>query len=111
MLDALSPEDLNDLRTPADVAVSPDGTRVAFVVAESDPNEDEYRRSLFVAPADGDRDPHRLTRVADTSSPTWGPSGDRLAFLAARERDTALQVGSDDGDSDAEADENVKGTE
>lgn len=103
MSEPLSSDDLYDLRTPTGVAVAPDGGRVAFVVTESDPDEDEYRRSLFVVPADGDRDPHRLTRVDDASTPKWGPDGERLAFLAARERDAALAVGSD-AEDDAAAD-------
>lgn len=106
MPDTLSSEDLYDLRTPTTVAVSPGGDRVAFVVVESDSNENEYRRSLFIAPTDGNRDPHRLTRVADASSPKWGPDGDRLAFLAARDRDSALEVGSstEDGETEDETD-------
>ena len=104
MSDTLSPEDLYNLRRPTEVAVSPDGTRVTFVVVESDPNEDEFRRTLYVAPTEGDRSPHRLTRVADAGSPKWGPTGDRLAFVAARNQDVALEVGSDAEDSGDEDD-------
>nr|WP_227778808.1 S9 family peptidase [Haladaptatus pallidirubidus] len=106
--DPLTPPNLYDLRRPSDVAVSPDGDYMAFIVTESDPDEDEYRRSLFVASTDGNREPHRLTRVADATSPKWAPNGDRLAFLATRERDVALIVGRN---SDAEYDENADNAE
>ncbi|SFB71186.1 Dipeptidyl aminopeptidase/acylaminoacyl peptidase [Halobiforma haloterrestris] len=63
-------------------------------------------------PADGSRDPHRLTSVEGVSSPTWSPSGDQLAFLADRGTDVERRVGrrereeEDDGDGSAGGDEN-----
>ncbi|QLG27585.1 S9 family peptidase [Halorarum halophilum] len=89
-----------DLTQVLDVALSPDDSRVAFLADEFDADEDERVASMFVAPTDGSRDPHRLTRVADAGSPKWGPDGDRLAFLAAREEDNARRVGGDDADTD-----------
>ena len=100
-----------DLSTVTDAALSPDGDRVAFVADEFDPEADDRRSSLFVAPADGSDAPHRLTRASDASSPAWGPDGDRLAFLAAREEDVDRLVSQslpeedegDDGDETGEA--------
>lgn len=98
------PADLRfDLARPRSVSVSPDGDRVAVVVNEDDPNEDETRTSLFVVPTDGSRDPHRLTRVADADSPTWSPDGDRLAVSMARSRDVELAVGRGDDGRGADA--------
>jgi dipeptidyl aminopeptidase/acylaminoacyl peptidase len=102
-----------DLTRVSDLALSPDGERVAFVIEEFDESADERRQSVCVVPADGSRSPHRLTRASDAHTPKWSPGGSRLGVLAARERDTELAVtGSDTGDgasddeSESETDEN-----
>ncbi|MFC6795700.1 TolB family protein [Halobaculum halobium] len=103
-------ESYYDLRLLSEVSVSPDGERVAFTAQESDPAADEHRTGLYVAPVDGSRDPHRLTRASSASSPTWGPDGDTLAFLAAREEDLDRKRGRvDDGGDESAADGNGGG--
>lgn len=94
-----------DLTQVGAVAVSPDGTRLAFTTTEYDPDEEEAVASLYVVPTDGSRDPHRLTRVPDAGSPKWSPSGDRLAFLAARDEDVELRVGREGDDDQDEAED------
>jgi dipeptidyl aminopeptidase/acylaminoacyl peptidase len=86
---------------------------VAFLATDPEPEEHSHRTSLFVAPTDGSREPHRLTRASDAGSPAWSPDGTRLAFVAAREEDAELTVergseelddesGASGGDDDAE---------
>ncbi|WP_458189911.1 S9 family peptidase [Haladaptatus sp. NG-WS-4] len=98
-------EDFYDLTLTTDVALSPDGSRLAFVADEFDREEDERRTSLFVVPTDGSDDPHRLSRASDASSPKWSSDGSKLGFLAAREEDTALSVRDDTEDENGGDDE------
>ena len=94
-----------DLTQISEIAVSPDGSRVAYVATAYNQSEDEPISSLFVTSTDGSREPHQLTTVSGASSPQWSPSGDRLAFLATREESTDRQVGwTRDDDSDDESD-------
>ncbi|GAA0231735.1 S9 family peptidase [Haladaptatus pallidirubidus] len=94
--------DFYDLTLAADLALSPDGDRLAFVASEFDRDEDDRRTSLFVVPTDGSDSPYRLSRASDAGSPKWSPDGSKLAFLAARDEDAALSVQNGDCDSDDE---------
>src|SRR4051795_4946203 len=78
-------EDLYALRVPTDVRVSPDGSRVAFVVKESSPDKDEYRSAIWLAPADGSAPPRKITLGSKhDNAPRWSPDGRTLAFLSDR---------------------------
>jgi dipeptidyl aminopeptidase/acylaminoacyl peptidase len=92
----MDPEAYYNLTRIFAVAVSPSGDRVAFMATEADAEDDEVRRSLFVVPADGSAEPHRMTRASDGGSPKWSPSGRYLAFLAVRDEDSELGVTTED---------------
>lgn len=94
-----------DITHIGDLAVSPEGDQVAYIAREADPDEDQMRGSVFVVPTDGSRAPHRLTRVADASSPTWSPDGRFLGFIATRDEDTELAVSDDEDEFDPEDEE------
>ena len=107
---ALSTEKWYDLTRILGVAVSPDGDQVAVLTNESDPDEEESVTSLWVVPADGSREPHRLTRASDAGSPTWSPDGSKLGFVAVRDEDAARRVGrEEDANADEEADADSDG--
>ncbi|MDY6764401.1 MAG: S9 family peptidase [Halobacteria archaeon] len=101
-------EDYYDLSIANQLSLSPDGERVAFIVSEFDGEEDERLNSLFVAPTDGSEQPYRLTRVSNASSPKWSPDGEKLGFIAQRDEDVELKVGSKPSE-ETEDDESEEG--
>ncbi len=85
-------EDVLELRTVSQLAVSPDGSWVAYVVSERSMEEDRLETDVWVVPSDGGpEDARQLTfRPGSDGSPQWHPSGGWLAF--ASDRDDRRQV-------------------
>jgi dipeptidyl aminopeptidase/acylaminoacyl peptidase len=86
----VKPEDLIDLYNVSDVRISPDGTRVAFVVEEpADPEKPKTPRDtdIWMVPADGS-EPARRFAASDRLErmPRWSPDGRHLAFLTNRDQ-------------------------
>ncbi|WP_125609850.1 serine hydrolase [Specibacter cremeus] len=70
--------DLAALALPAEPAVSPDGTRIAYTLATTEGGA--ARSALWLASAAGGT-PLPLTRPGRDGSPVWRPDGAALAFL------------------------------
>lgn len=113
MDDGLSGADYYEQTLVSETAVSPGGDRVAFTAREFDANQAETLSSLFVVPADGSRDPHRLTRIPRVSSPAWSRDGSQVGFIACLDADVPLRAASsmDEGASgtDGEDDDGSDG--
>jgi dipeptidyl aminopeptidase/acylaminoacyl peptidase len=77
----MSPADIGRLRQVGEPRVSPDGTTVAFTVADPDLEENRYARRIWLTPA-GEAAPRPFTGPGRESLPRWSPDGRLLAFVA-----------------------------
>ena len=90
---AFTSGDFLKLRTPASVALSPDGERVAYVVDDRDVQRDQLRSTIQIVSASGG--PSR--RLTEGRAPAWSRDGRRLAFLGPTAADTRLWLIAADG--------------
>ncbi len=84
---ATHPFDAHDLVTMArlaEPAVSPDGSRVAFTLRQTDLAADRGRTHLWWVGTDGSGLAQLTTDLASDSTPTWSPDGSSLYFLSTR---------------------------
>ncbi|HWD80309.1 MAG TPA: serine hydrolase [Kribbella sp.] len=85
-------DDLTDLVVPSQPALSPDGTRIAYVVRTLDGDADRNVDQLWLASTDGGT-ARRITAGPKDVAPAWSPDGTQLAFV----RDGQVAVLAVDG--------------
>jgi dipeptidyl aminopeptidase/acylaminoacyl peptidase len=88
MAEPLVTADILQFRMVGGVQVSPDGRQVAFTVISQDPDANQQKSAIWLAPADGSQPARPLTSGQGRDlSPRFSPDGTRLAFTSNREQD------------------------
>lgn len=83
-------DDVLALKSPGEIAISPNGQWVAFVVTQRDLETNRNLSDIWLAGADGGEALQLTHGARDARAPAWAPDGSWLAFLS--KRDSAVQV-------------------
>src|SRR5262252_10123053 len=90
-------DDLTAIKRVGDAQISPDGSRVAYVVTEVDKNLNHGKRSVWVVPTSGGSPQQLITSDKNDFSPRWSADGKWIAFLSTREGAPQIFVAGADG--------------
>ncbi|MBA3825264.1 MAG: PD40 domain-containing protein, partial [Ktedonobacterales bacterium] len=90
----ITAEDLYRFSIVGDPQVSPDGTRIAYVVKTIDRETNAYRTSIWLAPVTGGLGAAQPF-TSDGRNPRWSPDGTKLAFVSDRAGPLPTPIGDE----------------
>jgi dipeptidyl aminopeptidase/acylaminoacyl peptidase len=90
-------DDLTAIKRVGDAQISPDGSRVAYVVTDVDKNLNRGKRGVWVVSTSGGSPQQLITSDKNDFSPRWSADGKWIAFLSTREGAPQIFVAGADG--------------
>lgn len=85
-------EDMLKLKRLSDPQVSPDGTRIAFVLTDVNLDQNTRNNDIYVVPVTGG-DPVKIAGTERSEDrPRWSPDGTRLAFISNRDGGSQIWI-------------------
>src|SRR5215467_8348311 len=78
-------DDLMAIKRIGDAQISPDGSRVAYVVSDVDKNLNRGKRGVWAVQTSGGSPQQLITSDKNDFSPRWSADGKWIAFLSTRE--------------------------
>jgi dipeptidyl aminopeptidase/acylaminoacyl peptidase len=88
----LSPTDLSAIKDVSDAQISPDGSKVVYVISEAAPDRSRMVSRLWIVPTSGGEPKRLTTGAANESTPRWSPDGKWIAFYSNRDQQDGLWI-------------------
>jgi dipeptidyl aminopeptidase/acylaminoacyl peptidase len=91
-------EDLLKLERVSDPQLSPDGTRVAFVVTEANLAANSRASHIWMVKTEGGTPVQVFASAKSDDTPRWSPDGKHLAFISTRDGESQIWIGDVGGE-------------
>jgi dipeptidyl aminopeptidase/acylaminoacyl peptidase len=89
---AFTVEEMLKLKRLSDPQLSPDGTRIAFVLTDVNLEQNTRNNDIWVVPAGGGAAVKLVATEKSEDRPRWSPDGKQLAFVSNREGSSQVWV-------------------
>jgi dipeptidyl aminopeptidase/acylaminoacyl peptidase len=90
-------DDLISMKRLADPQISPDGSRVLYVVNVISKEANRGKRSIWMVPTSGGAAQQLMTSSGNDDTPRWSADGRQIAFLSSREGAPQIFTANADG--------------